>query len=45
MTCTHYKVMKDALHDQWYDAQERIVRDEWMSSGHKTVIELTGISR
>jgi hypothetical protein len=44
-TCTHYRVMKDALHDIWYDGQERVVRDEWMSSGHRTVIELVGIQR
>jgi hypothetical protein len=43
MTCTHYRVMKDVLHDVWYDAQERMVRDEWVSSGHKTVVEMTGM--
>jgi hypothetical protein len=43
-TCTHYKVMKDVAHDLWYDAQERLVRDEWLSSGHKTVVELAGVS-
>jgi hypothetical protein len=43
-TCSHYKVMKDVAHDLWYDGQERLVRDEWVSSGHKTVIALTGIS-
>jgi hypothetical protein len=44
MTCAHYKVMKAVMHDQWYDAQERVVRDEWMSSGHRTVVELTSVS-
>jgi hypothetical protein len=39
-TCTHYRVTKDAPHDLWYDAEERLVRDEWMSTGHKTVLEL-----
>jgi hypothetical protein len=39
-TCTHYRVMKDAPHDLWYDAQERLVRDEWTSGGHKTVLDL-----
>ncbi len=42
--CTHYRVMKDALHDIWYDAQERLVRDEWTSNGHKSVVEMTGLS-
>ena len=31
------------LHDLWYDAQERVVRDEWMSGGHHTVLELKGV--
>jgi hypothetical protein len=44
MTCTHYRIMKDAMHDVWYDAQGRVVRDEWMSSGHKTVIDLVEVS-
>jgi hypothetical protein len=41
--CTHYRVMKDAMHDIWYDAQERLVRDEWTSNGHKTVVEMTDL--
>jgi hypothetical protein len=41
MSCTHYRVNKDVPHDLWYDAQERLVRDEWVSSGHRTVLELT----
>lgn len=40
-TCSHYRVTKDVPHDMWYDAQERLVRDEWVSGGHKTVIEMT----
>jgi hypothetical protein len=44
-SCTHYRVMKDAMHDLWYDAQERLVRDEWMSDGHRTVLECTGVNR
>jgi hypothetical protein len=41
MSCTHYRVTKDVPHDLWYDAQERLVRDEWTSSGHRTVLSLT----
>jgi hypothetical protein len=44
-TCTHYRVTKDVPHDLWYDSQERLVRDEWTSSGHKTVLELTEVRR
>jgi hypothetical protein len=43
--CTHYRVTKDVVHDVWYDAKERIVREEWTSNGHTTVLELTEIRR
>ena len=43
MTCTHYRVAKDVPHDIWYDAQERLVRDAWVSGGHRTVVEMTGV--
>jgi hypothetical protein len=43
--CTHYRASKDVPHDVWYDAQERVVRDEWLSSGHRTVVELTSVRR
>jgi hypothetical protein len=42
-TCAHYRITKDVPHDVWYDSHERIVRDEWMSSGHRTVVEMTGL--
>jgi hypothetical protein len=45
MTCSHYRVMKDVPHDVWYDAQERLVRDVWTASGHRTVVEMTGVRR
>ncbi len=40
MSCTHYRVNKDVPHDVWYDAQERLIRDEWVSGGHRTVLEM-----
>jgi Family of unknown function (DUF6134) len=43
--CAHYRVMKDVPHDLWYDARERLVRDEAVSGGHRTVVELTDTSR
>jgi hypothetical protein len=43
MTCTHYRVTKDVPHELWYDAEERLVRDEWVSNGHRTVIELNEV--
>jgi hypothetical protein len=44
-SCTHYRVVKDATHDLWYDAEERLVRDEWVSGGHATVVEMTELHR
>jgi hypothetical protein len=44
-TCSHYRVTKDVVHDVWYDAQERLVRDEWTSNGHRTVVEMTQLKR
>jgi len=29
-------------HDVWYDADGRLVRQEWTEDGHKTVLELAG---
>jgi hypothetical protein len=43
--CTHYRVTKDAPHDLWYDARERLARDEWVTDGHRTVLELTAVGR
>jgi hypothetical protein len=43
VTCAHYRVTKDVVHDVWYDAQERMVRDEWVSGGHRTVLDLTDL--
>lgn len=39
-TCSHYRVTKDVVHDVWYDSQERLVRDEWQSGSHRTVVEM-----
>jgi len=44
VTCTHYRVTKDVPHEVWYDGQERLMREEWVSaSGHRTVLELAGM--
>lgn len=43
MSCAHYRILTEPVHDLWYDGQERLVRQEWMSSGRKTVLELTGM--
>jgi hypothetical protein len=38
--CTHFKIAGDVEVDVWYDAQQRLVRQESVESGHKTVMEL-----
>jgi hypothetical protein len=37
---THYRLMSHGPHDLWYDADGRMVRQEWTEDGHKTVLEL-----
>jgi hypothetical protein len=39
-SCSHYRVMKTVPHELWFDGRERLVRDEWVSDGHRTVVEL-----
>jgi len=43
--CGHYRVTGSTPHELWYDAQERVVRQEWVVDGHKTVLELTRVGR
>ncbi len=45
MTCSRYLLMSSGPHDLWYDESERMVRQEWTESGHKTVMELTRVKR
>jgi hypothetical protein len=42
-TCTHYQISGDVQVDVWYDAGQRLVRQESVDSGHKTVMELVRI--
>jgi hypothetical protein len=43
--CGHYRLMRDVPYEMWYDAQNRLVKQEWVSSNrHRTVLELTRIS-
>jgi hypothetical protein len=44
-TLNHYKLTGKVHVDLWYDGSERLVRQEWMEQGHKTVIELTRVRR
>jgi hypothetical protein len=42
----HYKLRGPKLDvDLWYDGSDRLVRQEWMEQGHKTVVELVRVRR
>jgi hypothetical protein len=47
--CAHYRFTSDAKGkvqvDAWYDAQERLVRQESTENGHRYTLELTQIQR
>jgi hypothetical protein len=36
----HFRLKSLVPHDVWYDADGRMVRQEWTEDGHKTVLEL-----
>jgi hypothetical protein len=42
-TCSHYRVTRDVPYELWYDAQERLVRQEWASNGHRTILEMVQV--
>jgi hypothetical protein len=41
----HYRLTGTVRVDLYYDANERLVRREWVEEGHPTVLELTGVRR
>jgi hypothetical protein len=45
VTCAHYRLSGGAKADLWYDAQERLVRQEWLEDGHKTMLNLSRIGK
>jgi hypothetical protein len=44
-TLNHYKLSGQVQVDLWYDGTERLVRQEWMEQGHKTIVELVRVRR
>jgi hypothetical protein len=42
---SHYKLTGKVLVDLWYDAADRLVRQEWIEDGHKTVLELSQVKK
>jgi hypothetical protein len=45
LTCGHYRLTEGAQAELWFDAKERLVREEWMEDGHKTVLELSRLGK
>jgi hypothetical protein len=43
--CAHYRVRGGVQVELWYDARERLVRQESVEDGHRTVLELTALER
>lgn len=43
--CVHYRVSGGVAADLWYDAQERLVRQEWMEKNLRCVLELNRIRK
>jgi len=43
--CTHYRVTGSKKLDLWFDAQERLIRQESEEDGHATVLQMTGLRR
>ena len=44
-SCSHYRVTGGADAKLWYDARERLVRQESTEDGHKTLLELAQIHK
>jgi hypothetical protein len=41
--CTHYRISGQAQAELWFDARGRLVRQETVEDGHKTVLELSSV--
>jgi hypothetical protein len=41
----HYRLTGDVTVDLWFDANERMVRQEWLEKGYRTLIQLTRVTR
>ncbi len=45
LDCAHYRLTGGFEADLWYDASERLVRQEWVEDGHPTRLELVRVDR
>lgn len=44
-TLNHYRLSGGVKMDLWYDGSDRLVRQEWIEQGHKTLVELTRVRK
>lgn len=45
LNCTHYRVTGAVQVELWYDSYDRLVRQESIEEGHRTLLELVRITR
>src|SRR5262249_12721149 len=43
--CAHYRLRGGVQVDLWYDGKDRLVRQESIEEGHRTVLDLTSVRR
>jgi hypothetical protein len=45
LSINHYRLTGKVQTDLWYDPSGRLVREEWIEQGHRTVLELSRLHR
>jgi hypothetical protein len=45
VSVNHYRLTGKVQADLWYDPSGRLVREEWLEQGHRTVLELSRLHR
>jgi hypothetical protein len=45
VSLNHYRLTGKVTADLWYDGHDRLVRQEWTESGHKTIMVLVRVRR
>jgi hypothetical protein len=45
VTAHHYRLTGKANVDLWYDGSDRLIRQEWIEDGHKTLLELSKLRK
>jgi hypothetical protein len=45
INCAHYQLTGGAEAELWFDGNERLVREEWLEDGHRTVLAIVRIAK